>query len=277
MEKFFNAVKPDSPEARLAAEVDPRRLPRHIAIIMDGNGRWAQRRRLPRVAGHRAGVRPVRETIESCAQLGIGWLTLYAFSVENWKRPRAEVDTLWHLLRHSLKKELPELKRNGVRLQVIGRMDELPEEVQRDLDFGMVETAANTGLQLTIALNYGGRTELVDAVNAIVDRARRTGDARVTEETISSNLYTAGVPDPDLLIRTSGEMRISNFLLWQIAYSEIWVTEKMWPDFGRADLLQAILDYQKRERRYGGLGEPEAIEDLVPAVAGNHSAHPDRP
>src|SRR5713226_8653927 len=206
MEKFFNAVKRDSQEARLAAEIDPRRLPRHIAIIMDGNGRWAQRRRLPRVAGHRAGVRPVRETIESCAQLGIGWLTLYAFSVENWKRPRAEVDTLWHLLRHSLKKELPELRRNGVRLQVIGRIDELPEEVQRDLDFAMVETSANTGLQLTIALNYGGRTELVDAVNAILDRARRNGDSRVTEETISSNLYTAGVPDPDLLIRTSGEM-----------------------------------------------------------------------
>ncbi len=274
MEKFFNAVKPDSREARLAAEIDPRRLPRHIAIIMDGNGRWAQRRRLPRVAGHRAGVRPVRETIESCAQLGIGWLTLFAFSVENWKRPRAEVETLWHLLRHSLKKELPELKRNGVRLQVIGRIDELPEEVQQDLDFAMVETAANTGLQLTIALNYSGRTELVDAVNAILDRARRNGDSRVTEKTISSNLYTAGVPDPDLLIRTSGEMRISNFLLWQIAYSEIWVTEKMWPDFRRTDLLQAILDYQKRERRYGGLGEPEAVEELVTVAAGNHSAQP---
>ena len=269
MEKFFNAVKRGSREFKLAAEIDPRRLPRHIAIIMDGNGRWAQRRHMPRVAGHRAGVRPVRETIESCAQLGIGWLTLYAFSIENWKRPRAEVETLWQLLRHSLTKELPELKRNGVRLQVIGRIDELPAEVQRDIDAAMLDTAANDGLQLTIALNYGGRTELVDALNAIVERQRRKGASAgpVTEETITSNLYTAGMPDPDLLIRTSGEMRISNFLLWQIAYAEIWVTEKMWPDFGRADLLLAILDFQKRERRYGGLAEPEPGEELVPVAA----------
>ena len=268
MEKFFNAIKPGSREARLAAEIDPQRLPRHVAIIMDGNGRWAQRRHLPRVAGHRSGVRPVRETIESCAQLGIGWLTLYAFSIENWKRPRAEVETLWYLLRHSLIKELPELKRNGVRLQVIGRIEELPEEVQRDLDSAMVETAANNGLQLTIALNYGGRAELVDAVNTILERERRQGSSGqpVTEATINANLYTVGMPDPDLLIRTSGEMRVSNFLLWQIAYAEIWVTEKMWPDFRRVDLVQAILDYQKRERRYGGLGDTEATEDLVPAA-----------
>jgi len=262
MEKFFNAVKPGSREARLAAEIDPARLPRHVAIIMDGNGRWAQRRHLPRVAGHRAGVRPVRETIEASAQLGIGWLTLYAFSLENWKRPRAEVDTLWHLLRHSLNKELPELKRNGVRMQVIGRIDELPEEVQRDLDCAMLDTAANSGLQLTIALNYGGRAEIVDAVNAL-----RNSKLPITEENISANLYTAGMPDPDLLIRTSGEVRVSNFLLWQIAYSEIWVTEKMWPDFRPLDLLHAILDYQKRERRYGGLGEPDSAEAPVPAVA----------
>ena len=273
MEKFFNAVKPDSREARMAAEIDPCRLPRHIAIIMDGNGRWAQRRHLPRVAGHRSGVRPVRETIESCAQLGIGYLTLYAFSVENWKRPRAEVDTLWQLLRHSLIKELPELKRNGVRLQILGRMEALPEEVQRDLDAAMLDTAANTGLQLSIALNYSGRSEIVDAVNAIVQQQRRLGvSTPVTEETIASNLYTAGMPDPDLLIRTSGEMRISNFLLWQIAYSEIWVTEKMWPEFHRTDLLQAILDYQKRERRYGGLTEPESAEELMPVAV--RSRHP---
>ena len=269
MEKFFNAIKPGSREARLAGEIDPRRLPRHIAIIMDGNGRWAQRRHLPRVAGHRAGVRPVRETIESCAQLGIGWLTLYAFSTENWKRPRAEVETLWHLLRHSLRQELPELKANGVRLQVIGRIDQLPEEVQRDLDSAMVETAANSGLRLTIALNYSGRAELVDAVHAILDRERRQGPSNepVTEATIRANLYTTGTPDPDLLIRTSGEMRVSNFLLWQIAYSEIWVTDKLWPEFRRADLVQAILDYQKRERRYGGLGEAEAAEELAPVAA----------
>ncbi|MBI3666189.1 MAG: isoprenyl transferase [Acidobacteria bacterium] len=275
MEKFFEAVKPGSREARLAAEIDPARLPGHIAIIMDGNGRWAQRRRLPRVAGHRAGVRPVRETIEACAQLGIGWLTLFAFSVENWKRPRAEVETLWQLLRHYLKRELPGLKRNGVRFQVIGRIEVLPEEVQRDLDSAMVETSTNPGLRLTVALNYGGRSEIVDTVNAILERERRNGAScqPVTEEAFSASLYTAGMPDPDLLIRTSGEMRVSNFLLWQIAYSEIWVTEKLWPDFRRTDLLHAILDYQKRERRYGGLGEPEArgpepAEELVAAGAG---------
>ena len=262
MKAFLEMVKPGSREARLAGEIEPGRLPRHIAVIMDGNGRWARRRRLPRVAGHRAGVRPVREIIESCAQLGIGWLTLFAFSVENWKRPRVEVETLWQLLRHYLKRELPRLKRNGVRLHVIGRMDALPEEVQHDLDNAMVETAANTGLRLSVALNYGGRAELVDAVNSIVDRERRNGfPARpVTEEDVAANLYTVGMPDPDLLIRTSGEMRISNFLLWQIAYSEIWVTEKMWPEFRRTDLLRAILDFQKRERRYGGLAEP--VEEL---------------
>ena len=265
MEKFFDAVKPDSREARLAAEIDPQRLPSHIAIIMDGNGRWAKRRLLPRVAGHRAGVRPVRETIESCAQLGIGWLTLFAFSVENWKRPRPEIETLWGLLRHYLKRELPRLKRNGVRFQVIGRMEALPEEVQRDLDSTMVETSTNTGLRLSVALNYGGRAEIVDALNGILERARRNGfpGERLTEETVAANLYTAGMPDPDLLIRTSGEMRVSNFLLWQIAYSEIWVTEKFWPDFRRTDLLRAILDFQKRERRYGGLAEPvEELEEV---------------
>ena len=270
MEKFFDAVKPGSREARLAAQIDPHRLPRHVAIIMDGNGRWAQRRHMPRVAGHRSGVRPVRETIETSAQLGIGWLTLYAFSVENWKRPQYEVDTLWQLLRHSLIRELPELKRNEVRLQVIGRIDQLPDNVQRDLDRAMLDTSTNTGLQLTIALNYGGRSEIVDAVNAMLEQARRTGQpvAPVTEDDFAQNLYTAGMPDPDLLIRTSGELRVSNFLLWQIAYSEIWVTEKFWPDFRRADLLQAILDYQKRERRYGGIGEPESSEELAPVAAG---------
>ena len=278
MEKFFNAVKPGSREAKLASEMDPRRLPRHIAVIMDGNGRWARRRGLPRVAGHRAGVRPVREIIESCAQLGVGWLTLYAFSTENWKRPRAEVETLWHLLCHSLKRELPELKRNGVRLQVIGRIDALPEAVQRDLDSAMLDTSTNTGLQLTIALNYSGRAEIIDAVNAIVERQRRHGipAGPITEEVMEANLYTAGMPDPDLLIRTSGEMRISNFLLWQIAYSEIWVTEKFWPDFRRIDLVQAILDFQKRERRYGGLAGPEPAynEDLVAIPAGQPLPHP---
>jgi undecaprenyl diphosphate synthase len=199
--------------------------------------------------------------------MGIGCLTLYAFSVENWKRPRSEVETLWQLLRHYLHKELPRLKRNGVRFHVIGRIDALPEEVQRDLDCAMLKTAANTGLRLNVALNYGGRAEIVDALNGILERERRQGfsNGPLSEDAVSANLYTAGMPDPDLLIRTSGEMRVSNFLLWQIAYSEIWVTEKLWPDFRRHDLLQAILDFQKRERRYGGLAEAAEELEAVPS------------
>ena len=255
MKKFLEWARPGGKEEQLARQLDPDSLPRHIAIIMDGNGRWAKRRHLPRVAGHRAGVRPVRETIEACCRLGIDALTVYAFSVENWKRPRSEVETLWELLRHYLHQELPALNENNVRFQVIGRIAALPKQVQRDLDYAIVETSRNTGLQLNVALNYGGRAELVDAVNAILAQARNgDGKAEVTEETISSHLYTATTPDPDLLIRTSGEMRVSNFLLWQIAYAEIWVTDKLWPDFQTADLLEAILDFQKRERRYGGLG-----------------------
>ena len=258
MKKFLEWARPGSEEERLAFQLDPDSLPRHIAIIMDGNGRWAKRRHLPRVAGHRAGVRPVRETIEACCRLGIDALTVYAFSVENWKRPRSEVETLWELLRHYVHQELPALNENNVRFQVIGRIAALPDQVQRDLDYAIVETSTNTGLQLNVALNYGGRAELVDAVNAILAQARKgDGTAEVTEETISSHLYTATTPDPDLLIRTSGEMRVSNFLLWQIAYAEIWVTDKLWPDFQSADLLEAVLDFQKRERRYGGLGRSD--------------------
>lgn len=255
MRAFLEWAAPGSREEQLAFQLDSGSLPRHIAIIMDGNGRWAKRRCLPRVAGHRAGVRPVQETIEACCRLGIDALTVYAFSVENWKRPRSEVETLWELLRRYLHQELPALRENNVQFQVIGRADQLPDQVQRDLDYAIVETSTNTGLQLNVALNYGGRAELVDAVNAILGKARRSGSVGdVTEEIISSHLYTATMPDPDLLIRTSGEMRVSNFLLWQIAYAEIWVTEKLWPDFDTVDLLEAILDFQKRERRYGGLG-----------------------
>jgi undecaprenyl diphosphate synthase len=275
MKDFLEWAKPGSQEALLASRIDASRLPGHIAIIMDGNGRWAKRRHLPRVAGHRAGVRPVRETIEACCRLGIDALTLYAFSVENWKRPRAEIETLWALLRHYLRQELADLKKNNVRFQVIGRVEQLPQEVQDDLDFAIVETAAGTGLRLNVALNYGGRSELVDAVNDILLRARQSGgDFRVDERTISEHLYTADLPDPDLLIRTSGELRVSNFLLWQIAYSEIWVTDKLWPDFQPADLLAAILDFQRRERRYGGLGHSaqESEPALVGAVPGRTDA-----
>jgi len=267
MKDFLEWAKPGSQEALLASRIDASRLPGHVAIIMDGNGRWAKRRHLPRVAGHRAGVRPVRETIEACCRLGIEALTLYAFSVENWKRPRHEIETLWALLRHYLRQELPDLKKNNVRFQVIGRVGELPQEVQDDLDFAIVETAACTGLRLNVALNYGGRSELVDAVNDILVRARQAGgEFRVDERTISEHLYTADLPDPDLLIRTSGELRVSNFLLWQIAYAEIWVTDKLWPDFQPTDLLEAVLDFQRRERRYGGLGH--SAPDSEPALVG---------
>jgi undecaprenyl diphosphate synthase len=243
-------------EAELLDRLDLKRLPQHLAIIMDGNGRWAERRHLPRVAGHRAGVRVAREVIESCARLKLPYLTLYAFSLENWRRPQAEVDFLMRLLREYLKRELPTIHKNNIRLLVIGRSGQLPEAVRKDIDRAMRLTARNTGMKLVVALNYGGRAELVDAFNALLDRVRANGLSafHADEQTISENLYTAGLPDPDLLIRTSGEMRVSNFLLWQIAYAEIYVTETLWPDFSAARLFEALLDYQKRERRYGGLG-----------------------
>ncbi len=246
----------DREEAELLEKLDAKRLPRHVAVIMDGNGRWAERRHLPRVAGHRAGVKAAREIIETSARLKIPCLTLYAFSMENWRRPETEVDFLMRLLREYLKRELPAIHKNNIRLLIIGRAGQLPEAVQKDLAESVRLTAANTGMKLVVALNYGGRAELVDAFNAMLGAARANGGAhfQADEETISEYLYTAGLPDPDLLIRTSGEMRVSNFLLWQIAYAEIFVTETLWPDFSRARLLEALLDYQKRERRYGGLG-----------------------
>ena len=258
-------------EARLLEGLDAERLPRHIAVIMDGNGRWAQRRHLPRVAGHRAGVESARTIIDTCARLHIPALTLYAFSMENWRRPKAEIDFLMRLLRQYLRKELPVIHRNNIRLQIIGRTEQLPEEVQADVAKGVALTAQNSGMVLTVALNYGGRAELVDAFNAILDHFRKKAsngngalaNFRVDEETIAENLYTAGLPDPDLLIRTSCELRISNFLLWQIAYAEIYVTETLWPDFRRAELYAALADYQKRERRYGGLA---AERPEVPAL-----------
>jgi undecaprenyl diphosphate synthase len=262
---FLESLPPA--DRALAAAIDPVRVPGHIAIIMDGNGRWANRRSLPRIAGHRAGVNAVRETVESCARLGVAALTLYAFSIENWKRPRGEVDMLWRLLRVYLRKELSELQRNNIRLQAIGRLESLPLNVQDELQAVINETARNTGMQLNLAINYSGRAEIVDAVNSILDAARIAGNqfpVTVDEEMISSHLYTSRLPDPDLLIRTSGEMRISNFLLWQIAYAELYVTETLWPDFNRSELIKAVLEYQKRERRFGGLSPvPNAIPAYV--------------
>ena len=242
-------------EARLLGQLDARRLPEHVAVIMDGNGRWAQRRHLPRLAGHKAGVRAARNVIETSARLGIPALTLYAFSMENWRRPKTETDFLMRLLREYLRRELPVIHKNNIRMLVIGRPDELPAAVRSDVDRAVSLTAGNSGMKLAVALNYGGRAELVDAINSILDGVRNNGISsfRVDEKMVAQHLYTAGLPDPDLLIRTSGEMRVSNFLLWQIAYAEMYVTETLWPDFTRAELYRALVDFAGRERRYGGL------------------------
>jgi len=255
LQELLEVVPSGSEDRALVQAIDFARLPRHVAIIMDGNGRWAKLRHKRRVEGHRAGIASVRDVVETSARLGLEVLTLYAFSVENWKRPKTEVSTLMGLLKRYLRLELDTLLRNNIRFRVIGRMHELPRDVQDELRRGMERSARSTGLLFNIALNYGGRTEITDAVRRLVADVLANGrDAsRVDEQLLSSYLYTAGQPDPDLLIRTSGEMRVSNFLLWQIAYAEIWVTDVLWPDFRRRHLLQAVLDYQKRERRYGGI------------------------
>jgi undecaprenyl diphosphate synthase len=251
LEQLLAWIPPGSPDETLARQVNFDQLPAHIAIIMDGNGRWAAQRHLPRVEGHRAGIESVRDVVETSARLGIEVLTLYAFSIENWKRPRAEVATLMMLLKRYIRLELNTLLKNNIRFQVVGRSDELSPDVQDELAAGIRQTAGNTGMLFNIALNYGGRAEIVDAARRAIAAGVRPDD--LDERRFSQFLYTAGQPDPDLLIRTSGEMRISNFLLWQIAYSEIWVTETLWPDFRRRDLLQAVVAYQKRDRRYGGI------------------------
>jgi undecaprenyl diphosphate synthase len=248
----------DRKESEVYRQLDPRRLPHHIAIIMDGNGRWARQRHLPRIAGHRAGVEAVRSTVETAARIGIPSLTLYAFSTENWqRRPRTEVSFLMRLLRQYLKQELPTLQKNNVRLDYIGRQHELPPEVQARMNWAREATARNTGLRLTLALNYSARLELVDAFDAIARAAAQNGGLahlKLSEELIAQHLYTRNLPELDLVIRTSGEMRLSNFLLWQVAYAEIYVTNTLWPEFRGVHLLEAIAEFQKRERRYGGLG-----------------------
>jgi len=257
-------------EACLLEKLDLTRLPRHVAVIMDGNGRWAQKRHLPRIAGHRQGTQSARTTIETCARLKIEALTLYAFSVENWRRPKTEIDFLMQLLREYLKREMPLLQKNEIRMRFLGRIHELPAAVQKDVREAMEKTAENKGMVLCVALNYGGRAEIVDAMNAVLQQQNGSAaPSLITEEHLARHLYTEGLPDPDLLIRTSGEMRVSNFLLWQIAYAEIFVTETLWPDFNRARLLDALVEFQKRERRYGGIREGQPSSDEKPArVAG---------
>jgi undecaprenyl diphosphate synthase len=254
LDQLLAWIPPGSPDESLARQVNFERLPAHVAIIMDGNGRWAAQRHLPRVEGHRAGIESVRDVVESSARVGIGVLTLYAFSVENWKRPRTEVNTLMTLLKRYLRLELNTLLMNNIRFRVIGRSEELSPDVRHELEVGVRQTAHNSGMQFNIALNYGGRAEIVDAARRAISAGVPADE--LDEQRFGGFLYTSGQPDPDLLIRTSGEMRVSNFLLWQIAYSEIWVTETLWPDFRCRHLLEAIVAYQKRDRRYGGIQAP---------------------
>jgi len=264
-------------EAEVFAKLDVSRLPHHIAIIMDGNGRWAKRRHLPRIAGHRAGVEAVRATVETAARIHIPALTLYAFSEENWKkRPRTEVSFLMSLLRSYLKQEVPTLNKNNIRLSYIGRQQELPESVQERMEWARAATAQNTGMVLTLALNYSARSEIVDAVNRALGECSRNGHAvAIGEQDIARHLYTHNLPELDLVIRTSGEVRLSNFLLWQVAYAEIYVTSTLWPDFRGTHLMEAIAEYQQRERRYGGLIDaptPDASDfGAAPAAPGENS------
>jgi undecaprenyl diphosphate synthase len=245
----------DTLERLGAAGLSPERLPRHVAVIMDGNGRWARQRGLPRIEGHRRGVKSVRATIEECCRLGIGQLTLYCLSSENWKRPQAELDFLMTLLRKYLIAERAEIMEQNIRFTTIGRREGLPDGVLGEIDENIRLSRDNTGMVLCLAINYGSRTELVDACRTLADRARRDelDPDDIDEAAVESALYTAGMPDPDLLIRTAGEMRVSNYLLWQISYAELWVTEQCWPDFDAELLHQALRDYGARTRRFGGL------------------------
>jgi undecaprenyl diphosphate synthase len=254
-ENFTDVVEKGSRDERLLSSIAWDRLPRHIAIIMDGNGRWAAQRGQPRITGHRAGVEAVRAAVDTGARLGLGALTLYAFSTENWKRPRYEVDALMRMLRKYLRLELEEINRQNIRFQTIGRTQELAANVQQEIARAGERTAKNSGMVLSVALNYGGRAEIVDAARAAMRRviAEKRKPDELSEEDLAREMYTRDLPELDLLVRTSGELRISNFLLWQSAYAEIYVTETLWPDFRRVHMLEAIVDYQQRRRRFGGL------------------------
>jgi len=260
-ENFAGIVTPNSIEAKLLASIDLSRLPRHIAVIMDGNGRWAKLRGKPRIFGHREGANSVRSIIDSCRRLEIEAVTLYAFSTENWKRPRTEVKALMQMLKRYIRKDVKEVHGHGIRFQTIGDITALPDDVQNEIAAAKKMTADNDGMVMNIALNYGSRAEIVRAARLAFQDIERRNDVidHLTETDIEQNLYTHGLPDVDLLIRTSGEFRVSNFLLWQLAYCEIYVTPVLFPDFRRKEIFDAIIDYQKRERRFGGLeGEPPA-------------------
>ena len=248
-------LKPDTLQRLADAGLDPARLPRHVAVIMDGNGRWAQQRGLPRIEGHRRGVQSVRGIIEEACRLGLEQLTLYCLSTENWKRPQAELDFLMALLHEYLLAERAEIMEENIRFTTIGRREGLPADVLREMDENIRLSKDNTGTTLCLAINYSGRTEMVDAVKLLAEQvqAAKLAPEDIDETTLSDALYTGGMPDPDLLIRTAGEMRVSNFLLWQISYAELWVTPKCWPEFEPATLQEALREFGRRERRFGGL------------------------
>jgi len=255
LESFVGKIKPNSAESRMLADIDIDRVPAHIAVIMDGNGRWAKAQGKPRIFGHRAGSESVKAIIDTCARLGVKAVTLYAFSTENWKRPKAEISGLMTMLKRVIKREIDEVAENNIRFQTIGDLDALAPDVQAQIAFAKQRTGANTGMIMNVALNYGSRAEIVRAAKLAYQDIERRNDVidHLTEADIERNLYTDGLPEVDLLIRTSGELRISNFLLWQIAYSEIYVTPTLFPDFRRPQVFEAILEYQKRDRRYGGV------------------------
>jgi len=254
-ENFKGSLKSGSREAKLFAELDLARLPHHIAVIMDGNGRWAKLRGKPRISGHRAGAESVRAVIDTCARLGIKAVTLYAFSTENWKRPKEEVSGLMSMLKHYLRKELKEVLENNIRFVPIGNIAGLSADVQKEIAYAVGQTAKNTGMVMAVALNYGGRAEILRACQRAAEQTLERGDSieRINEQDIERNLYTHGLPEVDLMIRTSGEFRISNFLLWQLAYSEIYVTPTLFPDFRRAEIFEALINYQQRHRRFGDI------------------------
>lgn len=254
-ENFAEIIKPNSEEAELLAQIDAARLPQHVAIIMDGNGRWAKQRGEQRIFGHRAGVESVRAIVDTSARLNLKAVTLYAFSTENWRRPKLEVSALMRMLKHYIRNEIAEINRQNIRFQTIGQIAALEKSVQKEITDATEKTRANTGTILNIALNYGGRAEITEAAKKAAKNLLQNGASLddLSEADIEANLYTRDLPSVDLLIRTSGEFRISNFLLWQIAYSEIYVTETLFPDFRRAEIFKAILDFQKRERRFGGI------------------------
>ena len=252
---FEKIIKPKSAESVLLSQIDAERIPKHIAVIMDGNGRWAKLRGKPRIFGHREGAESVRSILDTCARLGVKAVTLYAFSTENWKRPEDEVSGLMQMLKVYLKKELKTVDKNNIRFRAIGKISGLDTEIQKQIAAAEAKTADNTGMTLCVALNYGGRAEIVEACRKAIEKLSKNGNSieNFSEADIEENLYTHGLPEVDFLIRTSGEMRISNFLLWQLAYSELYVTETLFPDFRRAEIFKAILEFQKRDRRFGGV------------------------